>query len=108
MPPDKQLEERVLLDCSKYLADNLPAEDIAPMMISADLLTPREYDCYKNMKRNSKSMTELSEYLLECLRKRRAGFLRVFCSILWKIEAAKYLGDNIRDAYNMTMLQGGK
>ena len=107
MPPDKQLEERILLDCSEYLTDNLPADDIAPMMMSEDLLTPREYDDYKAMKRCGKSTTILTEYLLECLRRRKAGFLRVFCSIVWKIEAAKYLGDDIRDAYNMAILQGG-
>lgn len=108
MPPDKQLEERVLLDCNEYLTDNLPADDIAPMMMSEDLLTPREYDDYKAMKRSGKSTIHLSEYLLECLRKRKAGFLQVFCSILWKIAAAKYLGDHIRDAYNnMAFLQGG-
>ena len=107
MPPDKQLEKRVLLDCTEYLTDNLPADDIAPMMMSEDLLTPREYDDYKAMKRNGKSTIYLSEYLLECLRKRKAGFLRLFCSILRKIAASKYLGDHIRDAYNMAILQGG-
>ena len=108
MPPDKQLEERVLLDCNEYLIDNLPADDIAPMMMSENLLTPREYEDYKAMKRSGKSIICLSEYLLECLPKRKAGFLRVFCSILRKIAAAEYLGDHVRDAYNMAILQGGK
>ena len=108
MPPDKQLEERVLLDCNEYLIDNLPADDISPMMMSENLLTPREYEDYKAMKRSGKSIICLSEYLLECLAKRKAGFLQVFCSMLRKIAAAEYLGDHIRDAYNMAILQGGK
>jgi hypothetical protein len=108
MPPNKQLEERVLLDCNEYLIDNLPADDIAPMMMSENLLTPREYEDYKAMKRSGKSTICLSEYLLECLPKRKAGFLRVFCSILRKIAAAEYLGDYIQDAYNMAIFQGGK
>ena len=108
MPPDKQLEERVLLDCNEYLIDNLPADDTAPMMMSENLLTPREYEDYKAMKRSGKSTICLSEYLLECLAKRKAGFLRVFCSVLRKIAAAEYLGDHIRDAYNMAIFQGGK
>lgn len=108
MPPNKQLEERVLLDCNEYLIDNLPADDIAPMMMSENLLTPREYEDYKAMKRSGKSTICLSEYLLECLPKRKAGFLRVFCTILRKIVAAEYLGDYIQDAYNMAIFQGGK
>lgn len=52
-------------------------------------------------------MSSMSEYLLECLRKRQAGFLNKFCGILTEIEAAKYLGDHIRKAYNKAKLQGG-
>ena len=108
MPPDKQLEERILLDCSEYLIDNLPADDVAPMMMSQDLLTSREYEDYKAMRRGGRSTIDLSDYLLERLRKRKAGFLKAFCSILWKIEPAKYLGDHIRDAYNVAILQQGR
>ena len=107
MPPDKHLDERVLLCCWEFLADNLPAEDVAPMMASQDLLTPRENDEYRAMKRSGKSIINLSEFLLECLRKRVGGSLKKFCTILWKIEAAKYLGNNIRDVYNAAYLQEG-
>ena len=62
MPPNKQLEERILLDCSEYLTDNLPADNVAPMMASQDLLTPREHDEYKAMKRSGKSTIYLSAY----------------------------------------------
>lgn len=107
MPPDKQLEQRVLLDHFRYLTENIPAEDVAPEMVSQDLLTPREHDKYKAMKRSGESTICLSEYLLECLQKRQAGFLKRFCAILWRIEAAKYLGDHIRDVYNIAYVQGG-
>ena len=108
MPPDKQLEEKILCDCSEYLAENLPADDVAPLMVSQSLLTPREHDEYKAMKRSGKSTILLSEYLLECLRKRQGGFLKQFCAILWKIEAARYLGDYIRDKYNVAIIQRGR
>lgn len=107
MLPNKLLEERVLIECCEYLTENLPADDVAPMMASQNLLTPREHDEYKAMKRSGKSIICLSEYLLDCLRKRQAGFLKKFCSILWKIEPAKYLGDHIRDVYNAAHIQGG-
>lgn len=109
MPPDKQIEERVLCDCSEYLANNLPADDIAPMMLSRNLLTPKEHDEYKAMKRSGRpTMSCMSEYLLECLRKRQGGFLKKFSSILWEIDAAKYLGDYILKAYHEANLHGGK
>ena len=108
MPPDKELEERVLFDQSEYLSDNLPADDVAPMMATHNLLTPRELIEYNAMKRRGMSTIQLSEYLMECLRKRKAGFLRIFCAILWEIEPAKYLGDHIQDAYQKAMLQRGE
>lgn len=107
MPPNKQLEEKILLECSEYLAENLPANDIAPKMLSSNLLTSREHDEYNALKRSGRSMIVLSEYLLECLHKRQAGFLRKFCIILWEIEPARYLGDYIQDAYNAAVSQGG-
>ena len=108
MTPDKQLEERVLCDCSEYLTNNLPADDVAPVMLTRNLLTAKEHDEYKTMKRSGRStMSCMSEYLLECLRRRQAGFLRKFCEILWEIEAAKYLGDYIRKSYHEANLHGG-
>ena len=108
MSPDKQLEERVLSDCSEYLTNNLPADDIAPVMLTRNLLTPKEHDEYKTMKRSGRStMADMSEYLLECLRRRQAGFLKKFCGILWEIEAAKYLGDFIQKSYREANLCGG-
>jgi hypothetical protein len=108
MPPDKQIEERVLLECSEYLAENLPADDVAPRMLSSNLLTCKEHDEYRALKRSFRSMIDLSYYLLECLRKRQAGFLATFCTILWEIEPAKYLGDHIQGAYNAAVSQGGE
>ena len=108
MQPDKELEERVLYDCSEHLTNNLPADDIAPAMVSVNLLTPKEYDEYKVMKRSGRStMTGMSEYLIECLNKREGGFLGRFCNILSEIEAAKYLGDDIRKAYHEAVLHRG-
>ena len=69
-------------------------------MLTRNLLTAKEYDEYKTMKRSGRStMAVMSEYLLECLRRRQAGFLREFCRILKNIEAAKYLGDYIHQSY---------
>ena len=108
MPPDKQLEEKILLECSEYLTENLPADDVAPRMMTLNLLTSREHDEYKALKRSGRSMIDLSEYLLlECLQKRQAGFLRKFCTILWEIEPARYLGDYIQRVYNAAISQGG-
>lgn len=109
MPPDKQMEESILCDCSEFLANNLPAHDIAPVMLTRNLLTPKEHEEYNAMKRSGRStMTCMSEYLLECLRKRQAGFLKKFTNILWEIEATKYLGDHIQSAYHKANLHGGK
>lgn len=107
MVPDKQLEETVLLSCYEYLTENMPAYDVAPMMVGQDLLTPRENDEYKAMKRSGKSTISLSEYLLDCLRKRQDGFLKRFCDILREIKAAKYLGDHIQCVYHEAIEQEG-
>ena len=108
MPPDKPTEERVLLECSEYLAENLPADDVAPKMFSSNLLTCKEHDEYRALKRSFRSTIDLSYYLLECLRKRHAGFLGTFCTILWEIQPANYLGDHIQGAYNAAVSQGGE
>ena len=47
MLPDQQLEEQVLSDCSEYLTNNLPADDVAPVMLTRNLLIPKEHDEYK-------------------------------------------------------------
>ena len=107
MAPDKQLEERVLLSCYEYLTENLPGNDVAPMMFGQNLLTPRENDDYKAMKWNEKSIISLSEYLLDCLRKRQDGFLKRFCDILREIKAAKYLADYIQCTYHEAIELGG-
>ena len=107
--PDKELEERVLSERSDYLASNLPADDVAPIMLSKNLLTSREHDEFKAMKRSGRlTTTSMSEYLLECLRKRQAGFLKTFCGILREIEPAKYLSDDINRAFHEADRQGGK
>lgn len=98
--PNKELEECVLSYCSEYLASNLPAGDVAPVMFAKNLLSRTESEEFQTMKRSGRiTTTSMSEYLLECLRKRRAGFLKAFCSILQEIEPAKYLVDYIHKAY---------
>ena len=109
MHPDKALEERVLYDCSEYLMNNLPADDVAPVMLSRNLLTHKEHDEYKAMKRSGRTtMAGMSEYLVECLHKREPGFLKSFCKILREIEPAQYLGDHIKKVYREFLLHGGK
>jgi hypothetical protein len=78
-------------------------------MLTRNLLTPKEHDEYKTMKRSGRStMADMSDYLLECLRRRQAGFLNKFCGILREIEAAKYLGEHIQKAYHEANLHGGE
>ena len=87
----------------------MPADDMAPVMLTRNLLTPKEHDEFKAMKRSGRLTTiSMSEYLLECLRKRQAGFLKTFCGILHEIEPAKYLCDDIRKAYHEANKRGGK
>ena len=77
-------------------------------MNSRDLLTPTEHDKYLSMKRTSGiSDTIKSEYLLQCLGRRKAGFLTKFCEILREIKQASYLVDNITEAYKAASRQFG-
>ena len=70
-----------------FLAERLPLDDIAPMMLERKLVTAREYAGYHIRK----TAPEKSEYLLECLKRRPAGSLKVFCDILREIEPAAHL-----------------
>ena len=71
MPPDKELEKKVLQNLFVYLSSNLPPDDVAIEMNSKGLLAPREHDEYMSMKRAHTSDSTKSEYLLQCLGKRK-------------------------------------
>ena len=107
MPPNKHIEEKALQACFKLLSENLPPDDVAMEMNSRELLTKTEHDKYLSMKRaHSISDTAKSEYLLQCLCRREAGFLTRFCEILREIKQATYLVDNIIEGYKTASLQG--
>ena len=108
MPPDKLLEEKVLQTRFEYLSSNLPPDDVAMEMNSRGLLTVKEHDEYLSMKRAHTSDSTKSEYLLQCLGRRKAGFLTRFCEILRAIEQASYLADDITEAYKTAALQKGE
>ena len=97
--PDKELEGRVLQACFKHLSENLPPDDVAVEMNGRDLLTKREHDKYLSMKQAHISDTSKSEYLLQCLERREAGYLTHFCEILRGIKQASYLVDDIIKQY---------
>ena len=107
MPPDKELEKKVLQNLFVYLSSNLPPDDVAIEMNSKGLLAPREHDEYMSMKRAHTSDSTKSEYLLQCLGKREAGFLKRFSEILRGIEQARYLADDLSKAYKTAALQSG-
>ena len=105
IPQDKDLEERVLQSCFEYLSSNLPPDDVAIEMNSKGLLTAKEHEEYLSMKRAHTSNSTKSEYLLQCVERRKAGFLTTFCEILRGIEQASYLADDIHKAYKAAALQ---
>ena len=107
MPPEKELEEKVLQTCFVYLSNNLPPDDVAMEMNSRSLLTVKEHEEYLCMKRTHASDLTKSEYLLQCLGRRKAGFLTQFCEILREIEQASYLAEDIREVYKRATLQKG-
>ena len=107
MPPDKEVEEKALQACFMYLSKNLPPDDVAMEMNSRDLLTPTEHDKYLSMKQAYTSDTTKSEYLLQCLGRRNAGFLTRLCEILREIKQASYLVDDIIKAYKTASHQTG-
>ena len=69
-------------------------------MNTRELLIKTEHDKYLSMKRSHIiSDTTKSEYLLQCLRRRKAGFLTQLCEILRGIKQASYLVDGIIAEY---------
>ena len=94
----------MLQSCSEYLSTNLPPDDVAIEMNSKGLLTVKEHEEYLSMKRAHTSDSTKSEYLLQCLGRRKAGFLTRFCEILRGIEQASYLADYITEAYKRAAL----
>ena len=64
-------------------------------MYQDDLITDGQRDQYKMMKASNQPEVERSEYLLECLRKGRPGFLRRLCTILRQIPPSSYIADKI-------------
>ena len=107
MPPDKEVEEKVLQNRFQYLSSNIPPDDVAIEMNTRGLLTVKEHEEYLSMKRAHTSDSTKSEYLLQCLGRRRAGFLKRFCEILRGIEQASYLADDITEAYKRAALHKG-
>ena len=105
IPQDKDLEERVLQGRFEYLSSNLPPDDVAIEMNSKGLLTAKEHEEYLSMKRAHTSDSTKSEYLLQCLGRRKAGFLTTFCEILRGIEQANYLADDIHEVYKSAALR---
>ena len=71
MPPDKELEKKVLQNLFVYLSSNLPPDDVAIEMNSKRLLASKEHEEYLSMKRAHTSDSTKSEYLLQCLGKRK-------------------------------------
>lgn len=96
MSPNKQLEESSIDMNCVYICKNLPADDVAPHMLKQGLLTEKEYEKYCSM--NSTDY-ERSEYLVQCLLKRGAGFLRVFCEILQDIAPARHIASVLLQDY---------
>ena len=90
-----------------YLSNNLPPDDVAMEMNSRELLAKTEHDTYLSMKLAHTSTTTKSEYLLQCLGRRKAGFLTQFCEILRGIKQASYLVDDIIKAYKTASHQQG-
>ena len=72
-----------------FLAERFPLNDIAPKMLERKLVTAREYAGY----RIKKTAPEKSEYLLECLKRRPAGSLKIFCNILREVEPSVHLAE---------------
>ena len=97
--PDKALEESVIELNFMYVAKNLPPDDVAPTMFNRFLLTDKEYEKYRSLRDTPKPDYEKSEYLLGCLLRRKAGFLREFCNILKNIEPASHIADHLELAY---------
>ena len=83
----------------EYLSTNLPPDDVSIEMNSRGLLTVKEYEEYMSMKRAHTSDSTKSEYLLQCLGRREAGFLAQFCEILKGIKQSSYLADDIIQTY---------
>ena len=51
MPPDKEVEEKVLQNRFQYLSSNIPPDDVAIEMNTRGLLTVKEHEEYLSMKR---------------------------------------------------------
>lgn len=89
------MDELVLSDLYYEIARNLPPDDVLTYMHQEDLVTDGQRDQYRMMKANNYPEVERSEYLLECLRKGKPGFLDRFCNILRNIPPASYIADKI-------------
>ena len=108
MSPDKEVEGKALQICFTYLSENLPPDDVAMEMNSRELLTRTEHDKYLSMKQaHHISDITKSEYLLQCLGRRKAGFLTQLSEILREIKQASYLVDAITKAYKTANQQLG-
>ena len=82
-------EIRIIGSKFVFLAERLPLDDIAPKMLERKLVTAREYAEYHI----KKTAPENGEYLLECLKRRPAGSLKIFCDILREVQPATHLAE---------------
>ena len=93
---DKIIEELVLDELYYDIVRNLPADDIVILMDQDKLLTSGQRDHYKMMKANHQPDVEKSEFLLDCLRKGKPGFLERLCTILRTLPPSSYIADKIQ------------
>ena len=98
----------MILSNNQYFRNYLPADDIAPTMYQEGLVTEEEYAHYKQLKALATPAANKSEYLMNCLIKRRDGYLRKFCEILCNITGAEHIAEHLDDQYVKATKAGGK
>ncbi len=96
---DRYLDNTVIQDNFVYLAENLPPDDVALQMLSKHLLTSKEHDEYQVKKAREVSHVDRSTYLLQCLKKRKPGYLKSFCAILHDIAPAAHLAEFLEESH---------
>ncbi len=97
MAEHESLDYTVIQGNFVYLSKKLPPDDVAPEMLTTDLLTPEEYAAYLVMK-TQRTSSDLSTYLLQCLLKREPGSLHKLCAILRDIGPSVFLADFLEEA----------
>ena len=108
MPADKELETAVLRKQYVYIVENLPPEDVAPLMYNRQLLTQRENDEFQSMKRTHCPPSDKSEHLWNCLLRRQKGSLKLFCELLKEIPPSKHIADVLKEDYKNSYIKRGR